>query len=96
MEINVQYNPALHLFTVTEGKRLLATGKVKKLENTNIPQAQSIVNNNKINFSKNEIYRKLRISGYQYCPKFQNICNSDQNGKSIICSACSYATSTSI
>nr|CAB3243712.1 fatty acid synthase [Phallusia mammillata] len=80
LELLVQLVPASNEFRISEGGKLAASGKISMLQEE-IASCPVAVENGEKFLERNEIYRKLRLAGYQYKGKFQALKQANQSGR---------------
>uniref|UniRef100_H2Y3E5 Fatty acid synthase n=1 Tax=Ciona intestinalis TaxID=7719 RepID=H2Y3E5_CIOIN len=80
IEFVVNLIPTDNSFQVSENGNIVCLGKLQKFEGS-IETFQKVQENCEKILTQKEIYRKMRLSGYQYKGKFQAIRSATQNGQ---------------
>ncbi|XP_078483822.1 fatty acid synthase-like [Ciona intestinalis] len=80
VEFIVNLIPTDNSFQVSENGNIVCVGKIQKFEGS-IETFQKVQENCEKILTQKEIYRKMRLSGYQYKGKFQAIRSAAQNGQ---------------
>jgi len=72
--------PATNEFRISESGKLAASGEIRILRDS-VRTCATITENGEMFLKQNEIYRKLRLCGYQYKGEFQALQEATQSGE---------------
>ena len=91
VQFDVTVTPGTGTFEILEGGSVTATGRVYSLEG-NSKQLSEIRTNGEVThagfkLTTSDIYKELRLRGYDYGPTFQGIIMSDLEGR-LYCHDC--------
>lgn len=86
VHFDVRYMPGTGNFEIQEGGTLVASGKITCPENTGFSQDETDFDftNEDFEMKSADIYKELRLRGYDYGPTFQGIKEADITGIFII------------
>ncbi|PIO30635.1 hypothetical protein AB205_0176750 [Aquarana catesbeiana] len=93
VQLEVRLMPASKRFEVSESGNLAASGKISTMEENTLndfrtqPTDSVIGNSEKEDFllSDKDVYKELRLRGYDYGPTFQGIIESNSRGEVFWC-----------
>ncbi|XP_060583977.1 fatty acid synthase-like [Ruditapes philippinarum] len=82
IHFDVRYMPGTGHFEIQEGETLVASGKVTCPEDTDLARYETEFDftNEEFELKSSDIYKELRLRGYDYGPTFQGIKEADITG----------------
>ena len=83
MKLDVTIAPATGRFEVSESNSLVASGRVFVPVTTFEPEEDESPSDDLAQLNSGDIYKELRLRGYDYGPSFQGIFSADELGRSL-------------
>ena len=88
VKLGVTVSPGSGKFEICEHDSVVVSGRISILEEPDIPDnecAKPVESTEPLPLNSEDIYKELRLRGYEYGPTFRGILSADGTGKIYIC-----------